>query len=438
MTTPFHLDPTKRHDFVFLFDVEKANPNGDPDAGNLPRVDPETMCGFTTDVSIKRKVRDYLQLTYGLPMFIQSEAALNRLIFEAAEEAGAVLPSTTLGDGNDDKLLLELFRQKGEIENIEVDEKTVRYVGESFKKKEIQGALKWDAIGVSDDEIKSLADALAESDEFKDEAPTKKQIEVALKQLADRLVSSVTNKKGTLEKADRDNARAKMIEKYFDVRMFGAVLSTGLNAGQVRGPTQLTFSKSLHPIYRMDCGITRKAVTKEADRKRKENEMGRKPVVNYGLYRGFGFYSPYLAQKTPKTELTSDNISVTKADLEHLWEALWKGFDNDHSASRHICPRGVYVFTHSNARGNAPSHRLFEMLRVELKKELQDNDRSPSQFGDYNITLPDGELKIGSSAVKVVAAESNEPISENSVICTKIYHEDCTSLHDENKIAALA
>lgn len=109
MTNEIHLDPTKRHDFVLLFDVENANPNGDPDAGNLPRVDPETMHGFTTDVSIKRKVRDYLQLTYGIPMFIQSETALNRLIFEAAEEAKVSMPKATLGGEKEDKLLIELF-----------------------------------------------------------------------------------------------------------------------------------------------------------------------------------------------------------------------------------------------------------------------------------------------------------------------------------------
>ena len=424
-----HLDPTKRHDFVILFDVENANPNGDPDAGNLPRVDPETMRGFTTDVSIKRKIRDYLQLTYGIPMFIQSETALNRLIFEAAEEAGAALPSVTLGSSKADKLLMELFRQKEEIENLEIDEDKVRYVGESFKKKEIRDALKSDAIELTDEEVKSVSDALIESDDpdFKDKAPEKKDLESALRELADRLFESVGNKKGKLDKDDRDNARIRMIEKYFDIRMFGAVLSTGLNAGQVRGPVQLTFTKSLDPIYRMDCGITRKAVTREADRKRKENEMGRKPIVNYGLYRGFGFYNPYLAQKTPKTELTSDNLFVDKADLEHLWEALWKGFDNDHSASRHICPRGVYVFTHNNARGNAPSHRLFEMLKIEFKKELKDKEQSPSQFHDYDMTLPVANLQVGSASVQIKCAESlldPSALPENTVVFTKVYHED--------------
>ncbi len=427
MTNEIHLDPTKRHDFVLLFDVDNANPNGDPDAGNLPRVDPETMCGFTTDVSIKRKVRDYLQLTYGIPMFIQSETALNRLIFEAAEDAGAKLPKVTLDDSNkEDRLLKELLAHR-EIENIEFEGDDVRYVGESFKKEEIKKALKSDVIELTEDDVKAVADALIESEDvdYKDNTPTKKDIEAALKTLADKLCASVGGKK-KLEKVDKDNTRIKMIEGYFDIRMFGAVLSTGLNAGQVRGPVQLTFAKSLDPIHRMDCGITRKAVTKEADRKRKENEMGRKPIVNYGLYRGFGFYSPYLAQKTPKTELTCDNIFVSKNDLKNLWEACWKGFDNDHSASRHIMPRGVYVFTHNNPRGNAPSHRLFEMLKIELAKKVKEEDRSPSQFCDYDISLPTGELKLGATTVKIISAEDIEDgvtIPENAVIFTKIYHE---------------
>jgi len=358
-------------------------------------------------------------------MFIQSESALNRLIFEAAEKAGAALPKAILGDSKKDKLLKELLARK-EIENIEVEENEVRYVGESFKKEEIKKALKADIVDLTDDDVVAVGEALVEDEDYKDKSPTKQDIEAVLKDLAERLCSSVGKKK-KLEKVNRDNARFKMIEDYFDIRMFGAVLSTGLNAGQVRGPVQLTSAKSFDPIYRMDCGITRKAVTKEADRKRKENERGRKPIVNYGLYRSFGFYNPYLAQKTPKTELISHNLFVNTADLEHLWEALWKGFDNDHSASRHICPRGVYVFTHNNARGNAPSHRLFEMLKIEFKKELKDKEQSPSQFHDYDMTLPAANLQVGSASVQIKCAESitdTSTLPENTVVFTKVYHED--------------
>ena len=426
-----HLDPTKRHDFILLFDVENANLNGDPDAGNLPRIDPETMHGFTTDVSIKRKVRDYLQLTYGLPMFIQSETALNRLIFEAAEEAGAPLPKVTLDDSKNDRLLKELLMLR-EIENIEYEAGVVRYVGESFKKKEITDSLKLEDHEL-DEIAKGIGDALAEAEdkEFKNEPLQAEDIKTALKDLATRLFASVGKKKN-LERQDRDNARKKMIEKYFDIRLFGAVLSTGLNAGQVRGPVQLTFSKSLHPIFRMDCGITRKAVTKEADRKRKENEMGRKPVVSYGLYRGYGFYNPYLAQKSPSTKLTSDNLYVTSKDLENLWESLWKGFDNDHSASRHIRPRGVYVFTHACARGNAPSHRLFVKLEVKLNDAVRSNGGSPSKFNDYAVSPPSApaSVKIGFSSVEIVPGETIQDMGsmpDNTVAFTKVYHEAATT-----------
>ena len=423
-----HLDPTKRHDFVLLFDAEKANPNGDPDAGNLPRVDPETMCGFTTDVSIKRKVRDYLQLTYGTKMFIQSETALNRLIYQAARDSGAAVPEIKLEETADDKLLAELLPQK-EIENIEYDDGVISYIGESSKKKDIQKALK---IDLSDEEVKAVADVLSEEDgAFKDKPPTKKEMETALKSLADRLCASAKGK-DKLDKDVRDETRKRMIETYFDIRMFGAVLSTGLNAGQVRGPMQLTFTKSIHPIFRLDCGITRKAVTKESDRKKKENTMARKPIVNYGLYRGFGHYSPYLTQKMPSSEMTSDNLFVKENDLTLFWEALWKGLDNDHSAIRHIRPRGVYVFTHCNPRGNAPSHRLFDMLTIALTDEVTNEDRSPSQFSDYKITLPAGSLKIGEDKVKIIHADSDElkkgeEIPANTVVFTKVYLEDSAS-----------
>src|SRR5690606_35873463 len=125
-------------------------------------------------------------------------------------------------------------------------------------------------------------------------------------------------------------------------------------------------------------------------------------------------------------ELARDNIFVSEDDLKHLWEACWKGFDNDHSASRHIRPRGIYVFTHSNPRGNAPSHRLFEMLKIEWVKKVKEEDRSPSQFCDYDISLPSGELNLGLSTVKIMPAEEirdGEEVSENTIIFTKIYHE---------------
>ena len=401
MISDIHLDPTKRHDFVFLFDVENANPNGDPDAGNLPRVDPETMRGFTTDVSIKRKVRDYLQLTHGIPMFIQSETALNRLILDAAKKEGAEPCHVELDDSPDNDMLLE-WLSENPINGLEIDNHLISY-SEARKEKEIKSA------------FPQLEDG-----------QKKKTIQPLINKLVKDLAKSVAGQ-GRLGEAERKRTRERMIQDYFDIRMFGAVLSTGLNAGQVRGPVQLTFTKSLDPIFRMDCGITRKAVTREQDRKTKENTMARKPIVSYGLYRGFGFYNPYLAQKTQRTELVSNNLFVKTEDLNHLWEALWKGFDNDHSASRHIRPRGLYVFTHNCARGNAPSHRLFDMLKVELRNEVKDRGASPSQFNDYKVSMPSGKLTIGSQEVTISCVGSNkaaESFPEDTVVFTKIYHEE--------------
>ena len=294
-----------------------------------------------------------------------------------------------------------------------------------MKKAEIQKALK---IDVSDEDVKAVANALADDDDFKEKPPKKQDIEAALKHLATRLSASVKGKE-KLGKEVRDKTKDQMIEDYFDIRMFGAVLSTGLNAGQVRGPMQLTFAKSIDPIFRMDCGITRKAVTRESDRKNKESTMARKPIVNYGLYRGFGHYSPYLAQKTSNSEMTSDNLFVSENDLKLFWEALWKGLDNDHSAIRHIRPRGVYVFTHCNPRGNAPSHRLFDMLKIALEDKVKNEDRSPSQFSDYKITPPEGTFKVGEVAIRILPAEElkDKEIPVNTVVFTKVYHEDYAS-----------
>ena len=382
-----HLNPTKRHDFVILFDVENSNPNGDPDAGNLPRVDPETMHGLVTDVALKRKVRNYVQLAYGLPIFIQSETALNRLIFDAAKDVGVDTPQVVL-DENDDTLHEWLLANP--IEHFDLDERQVTYTGESFQKAAIKKGLP--------------------------KLDKKNEILVTLYELVDRLVASVKGAK-KLGPEERNKTRERMIEKYYDIRMFGAVLSTGLNAGQVRGPVQLTFAKSIDPIFRMDCAITRSAVTREQDKKTKENTMARKPIVPYALYQAHGFYNPMLAING------KGSPTVTADDLEKLWESLWKGFEHDHSAARHIKPRGVYVFTHANQRGNAPSHRLFDMLRMNLKNP----DEPARKFEDYAISLPNGVLKIGDTSVKILHSSDiggNGESPENTVVFTKIYDEE--------------
>ncbi len=282
-----YCDPERRHDFVLLFDVRDGNPNGDPDAGNLPRVDPETMQGIITDVCLKRKIRNYVDLLYGSDyneldhnaagygIFVRdSGVALNTKIRDAAEQLGA---------------------EKG-------------------------------------------------------------------------------------KKRENPDIRAELCKRYYDIRMFGAVLSTGdYNAGQVRGPVQLTFARSIDPIAPLDLSITRVAITREGESK--ETEMGRKPVVPYGLYRAHGFFSPALAKQT----------GVSREDLRLFWEAMLHMLEHDRSAARgEMTLRGLYVFSHDSPRGNAPAHLLFERITVERANGME----APRAFSDYRVvvadSLPDG------------------------------------------------
>jgi len=269
-----HTNPNTRHDFVILFDVTNGNPNGDPDAGNMPRMDPETNLGMVTDVAIKRKVRDFVSMSQGnvdgKRIFIQSEVALNTLIEQGRVKSG---------------------------------------VPKSNSKK------------------------------------------------------------------DADAARAQMCKDYYDVRMFGAVMSTGENAGQVRGPMQLTFARSIGPIMPLDLSITRQAAATEKDFEAKGGKtMGRKPLIPYGLYMAKGFYNPFLGKQT----------GVSEDDLSLFWQALQKCFEFDRSASRgEMACRGIHIFTHDTELGNAPSHKLFDLVKVAKKPGVQ----SPRAFSDYEISL---------------------------------------------------
>jgi len=266
---------TNRYDFILLFDVVDGNPNGDPDAGNLPRVDAETGMGLVTDVCLKRKVRNYIQMTKadaeGFDIFIKEKAILNDLI-DASHG----------------------------------DEKVVSKKSESEK-------------------IKA--------------------------------------------------ARDVMCAKYFDVRTFGAVMSTGKNAGQVRGPVQITFARSIDPITPTEHTITRMAVatSKEAENQKGENRtMGRKATVPYGLYRAHGFISPFLAAQT----------GFGKEDLDLLWDALKNMFENDRSAARGLMSaRRLIVFKHDSALGNHPAHKLFEAVSVSRK----DKSLPARSFSDYEV-----------------------------------------------------
>jgi CRISPR-associated protein Csd2 len=279
-----------RYDFTILFDVKDGNPNGDPDAGNMPRIDPETGQGLVTDVCLKRKVRNFVQLTRGgaagFDLFVKEKAILNSFIEGAYERLGIDLDQPPKG-----------------------------------KKKRAKE-------GVGDGE-------------------------------------------------EVDRARVEMCRTYFDVRTFGAVMSTGPNAGQVRGPVQLTFGRSIDPIVTLEHAITRMAVATEGEAEAQGGDnrtMGRKNTVPYGLYRAHGFVSPQLAAQT----------GFSEADLSLFWEALEKMFDLDRSAARGLMSlRRLVIFRHQSALGNAPAHRLFELMQVDRP----DRSKPARDYSDYSVTI---------------------------------------------------
>lgn len=281
-----------RHDFIILFDVENGNPNGDPDAGNMPRIDAETGLGLVTDVCLKRKIRNYVQVLKedepGYDIYIKADVPLNT---------------------SDKKAYIAL----------EVDEK-----------------------------------------KLKDKA-----------------------KKQELDKQVRDF----MCTNFFDIRTFGAVMTTfvkdSLNSGQVRGPVQLSFARSIDPIVPQEITITRVAITTEKDAESKRTEMGRKYIIPYGLYRAEGYISANLARKT---------TGFSDSDLELLWDAIINMFEHDHSAARgKMAVRELIVFTHECELGNAPSHTLFDTVRVYRK-----NPAVPARsYSDYQIDIDESKIPRG-------------------------------------------
>jgi CRISPR-associated protein Csd2 len=299
-----------RYDFVLLFDVLHGNPNGDPDAGNQPRIDPETAHGLVSDVCLKRKIRNYVALARpepGYEIYVKEKAILN----QQHERAYRALGLTT---------------------------------------------------------ARSEA-AAAESAEGKDEKKKK----------------AVKPKRDSAENVDK--ARQWMCHNFFDIRTFGAVMTTGVNCGQVRGPVQIAFASSCDPILTLEHSITRMAVTteKEAEDQSGENRtMGRKNTIPYGLYRAHGFISAPLAAQT----------SFSEEDLALLWRALEEMFEHDRSAARgEMATRGLYVFKHESHLGNAPAHKLFERIRVRRSGETA--ARPPRAFADYTVSVDRDNLPAG-------------------------------------------
>ena len=291
-------EPIKnRYDFVILFDVENGNPNGDPDAGNMPRVDPETGLGLVTDVCLKRKIRNFVEDVKedadGYRIYIKDQVPLNRSDAEALSVLG-------------------------------VD-------------KDLKAAKKNDP---------------------------------------------------DLDRKIRDY----MCSHYYDIRAFGAVMTTfvkgALNCGQVRGPVQLGFARSIDPILPQEVTITRIAITTEADAEKKGTEMGRKYIVPYGLSRAEGYVSANLARKV---------TGFSEEDLQLLWQAILNMFENDHSAARgKMAVRELIVFKHESELGNAPAYKLFDAVQVERREDVD----VPRRYGDYIVTV-DENLPAGVSCERM-------------------------------------
>lgn len=274
-----------RYEFIILFDVENGNPNGDPDAGNMPRIDPETGCGLVTDVCLKRKIRNYIETVKedeaGYRIYIKDNVPLNRSDAEACEY-----------------------------------------------------------VGVKPDKLKEA--------KKKDE---------------------------NLDRKLRDF----MCENFYDIRAFGAVMTTfvkgALNCGQVRGPVQFGFAKSVDPIMPQEVTITRVAITREDDAEKKGTEMGRKYIVPYGLYRAEGYVSANLARKV---------TGFSEEDLQLLWQAIINMFETDHSAARgKMAVRELIVFKHDSELGNAPAYKLFDRVKVERKPDVT----TARAYTDYTVEI---------------------------------------------------
>jgi len=405
--TTIYLDPTKRHEFVLLFEVRDGNPNGNPDAGNLPRVDPETGHGIVTDVSVKRKVRDYVQRELETPIFIQSEFALNSLIFKAAKEDETIPVPRAEIKNEDEDLLKWLKKNVGDIEGLGIEESEVFFDGE-FNKKSFSKTLKdlytqqtqglQQLLGKAAKDLKGTGRHESEEGELLEALEGHEDLDVEIgcvklkdgverttfdektitdipKNMLSKIQAFVNElgKKATkkLEKEDREKVRQKIIDNYFDIRMFGAVLSTGINAGQVRGPMQIKFGRSIDPVVPIDHSITRCAITRSEDLLRKETEMARKPNIPYGLYRVHGYYNPTLARRKRAVEGEKNKWKweyyVSRKDMEDFWEALEYMYEK-HSASSASAgeqtTRGLWVFSHETSRGNAHAYKLFELIKV--------------------------------------------------------------------------
>ncbi len=341
-----------RYDFMLVFDVRDGNPNGDPDAGNLPRVDSETGQGLVTDVCLKRKVRNYIQLTRdgtpGYSIYVKEKAVLGRLQTLAFKELGLDVGTETVVPLPDE------FADK--LEEVELCEGlTIR-----------EGEERLMAVA-SDADKKDIKNWMKQSFQAKD--PILKFISNILKDAKSRKPSS----------EETESGRQYMCKNYFDIRAFGAVMSlkSAPNCGQVRGPVQLTFARSVDPIVVLEHSITRMAVATEAEAEKQGGDnhtMGRKSTIPYGLYVAYGFVSPALARQT----------GFSEEDLSVFWESLRMMFEHDHSAARGLmATQKLIIFKHDSEWGNIASNQLFDAVKIVKKTNVV----CPRSFSDYTVEI---------------------------------------------------
>jgi CRISPR-associated protein Csd2 len=345
------LDPTKRHDCLFIFDVENGNPNGDPDNENAPRMEGSQGYGIVTDGCIKSKMRRFFHEYGGYPLYIQPKTPLNNLIRDAIVEAGGKLAEIDLS-GIEDARLDEVLAHAAEVEGFVVEGSRLIYTGAEAKSAGIQKAL------------------LAGLDKDSTTAKAIKDLK-----LSQKLETVLNDKKGGngIDAAVRDAAEQAMVRKYIDVRLFGAVMSTGLNAGQRRGPVQVVTASSKDPITPIELAITRQAKTNQERLDKSRTEIGRRSMLTYALYQGHMFYNASLGIKS----------GVTRDDMRVMWEAMMRMFALDHAAGRAMLRmRGVYVWTHSDKFGCAPYDRLFKLIDVDRVSQVD-----ARCFDDYRITV---------------------------------------------------
>jgi len=379
-------DPLKnRYDFVLIFDVKDGNPNGDPDAGNLPRLDAETGCGLVTDVCLKRKVRNYVALTkeYKSPfdIYIKEKAVLGDAHFATFKKLGIDTGEESRKSVPPD--LKEAFADLSLPEGLTFNEGEDEQAGELV--------------------VTADADKKAISVWLKEENPDKK-----IAGLIKNALKDAKPRKPTAEETEK--GKDQMCRDFYDIRTFGAVLSlkSAPNCGQVRGPVQLTFARSVHPIVSMEHSITRMAVATQAESDKQSGDnrtMGRKNTVPYGLYVAHGFVSAHLADQTKFSE----------DDLKLLWHALCgrstvdepvkdSMFEHDRSAARGLmATEKLIVFKHASALGNAPAHKLFDLVKIERRGNEEEKKKPARDFSaDYEIKTDHAHIPQGVELIELL------------------------------------